>query len=188
MNLCQPQVSIWVLLLSSVNPDGFDTDNPSDCSVLTGGLPLRDLISFHVGGFRDFSVFSPSAASVPCPSMPVILPTLLSVDSVTALSPLCNSLSPGDAAGLYQSRFLKEFAEQELHWLTQLFAIYLPVDQSGTAWELGEAMAAQCGYTVTYSTWGSIEFRASALSCHSHLEVSLLQTLWLQCSCTLHEK
>ncbi|KAM4903276.1 uncharacterized protein FYW23_001133 [Sylvia borin] len=43
-------------------------------------------------------------------------------------------------------------------------------DQSGTAWELDEAMAAQCGYTVTYSTWRSIEFRASALSCHSHLE------------------
>ncbi|NWI40931.1 ZP2 protein, partial [Picathartes gymnocephalus] len=44
------------------------------------------------------------------------------------------------------------------------------VDQSGTAWELDEAMAAQCGYTVTYSTWSSIELRASALSCHSHLE------------------
>ncbi|KAM4784905.1 zona pellucida sperm-binding protein 2-like isoform 2-T2 [Cyanocitta cristata] len=44
------------------------------------------------------------------------------------------------------------------------------VDQSGTAWELGEAMAAQCGYAVTYSSWGSIEFRASALSCHSRLE------------------
>ncbi|NWT50038.1 ZP2 protein, partial [Erythrocercus mccallii] len=44
------------------------------------------------------------------------------------------------------------------------------IDQSGTAWELDEAMAAQCGYTVTYSTWRSIEFRASALSCHSHLE------------------
>ncbi|NXC64868.1 ZP2 protein, partial [Aleadryas rufinucha] len=44
------------------------------------------------------------------------------------------------------------------------------VDQSGTAWELSEAVAAQCGYRVTYSTWSSIEFRASALSCHSHLE------------------
>ncbi|NWH98334.1 ZP2 protein, partial [Tichodroma muraria] len=44
------------------------------------------------------------------------------------------------------------------------------VDQSGIAWELDEAMAAQCGYTVTYSTRRSIEFRASALSCHSHLE------------------
>lgn len=54
MNLCQPQVSIWMLLLSSVNPDDFDTDDPSDCSVLTGGLPLQDLISFHVGGFRGF--------------------------------------------------------------------------------------------------------------------------------------
>ncbi|NXE94324.1 ZP2 protein, partial [Menura novaehollandiae] len=44
------------------------------------------------------------------------------------------------------------------------------VDQSGIAWELDEAMAAQCGYTVTYSNWSSIEFRASAVSCHSHLE------------------
>ncbi|NXF93269.1 ZP2 protein, partial [Eubucco bourcierii] len=43
------------------------------------------------------------------------------------------------------------------------------VDQSGIAWELHEAMASQCGYTVTYSNW-NIEFRASALSCHSHLE------------------
>ncbi|PKU41329.1 zona pellucida sperm-binding protein 2-like [Limosa lapponica baueri] len=44
------------------------------------------------------------------------------------------------------------------------------VDQSGIAWELDEVMASQCGYTVTYSNWSSIEFRASALSCHSHLE------------------
>ncbi|XP_030800619.1 uncharacterized protein LOC115901793 [Camarhynchus parvulus] len=44
------------------------------------------------------------------------------------------------------------------------------VDQSGTAWELDEAMAAQCGYTVTYTTCRSIQVRASALSCHSHLE------------------
>ncbi|NWX34425.1 ZP2 protein, partial [Notiomystis cincta] len=44
------------------------------------------------------------------------------------------------------------------------------LDQSGTAWALGEALAAQCGYTVTYSTWGSVELRASALSCHSHLQ------------------
>ncbi|XP_014750397.1 PREDICTED: uncharacterized protein LOC106865064 [Sturnus vulgaris] len=44
------------------------------------------------------------------------------------------------------------------------------VDRSGTAWELDEAMAAQCGYTVTYTTWRGIELHASALSCHSHLE------------------
>ncbi|NWR22984.1 ZP2 protein, partial [Emberiza fucata] len=44
------------------------------------------------------------------------------------------------------------------------------VDQSGTAWELDEAMAAQCGYTVTHTTCRSIQLRASALSCHSHLE------------------
>ncbi|NWS08694.1 ZP2 protein, partial [Motacilla alba] len=44
------------------------------------------------------------------------------------------------------------------------------VDQSGTAWELDEAMAAQCGYTVTYTTWRGIQLCASALSCHSHLE------------------
>ncbi|NXI80667.1 ZP2 protein, partial [Rhipidura dahli] len=47
------------------------------------------------------------------------------------------------------------------------------VDKSGTAWELNEAVAARCGYTVTYSTWGSIELHASALSCHSHLEVGV---------------
>ncbi|NWU49880.1 ZP2 protein, partial [Dromas ardeola] len=44
------------------------------------------------------------------------------------------------------------------------------VDQAGVAWELDEAMASQCGYTVTYSNWSNTEFRASALSCHSHLE------------------
>ncbi|NXL53926.1 ZP2 protein, partial [Podilymbus podiceps] len=44
------------------------------------------------------------------------------------------------------------------------------VDQSGIAWELNEAMASQCGYTVTYSKWSNIEFRASALSCHARLE------------------
>ncbi|KAF1537351.1 Zona pellucida sperm-binding protein 2, partial [Eudyptes schlegeli] len=44
------------------------------------------------------------------------------------------------------------------------------IDQSGIAWELDEAMASQCGYTVTYSNWRNIEFRASALSCHSRLE------------------
>ncbi|NXU02550.1 ZP2 protein, partial [Buphagus erythrorhynchus] len=49
------------------------------------------------------------------------------------------------------------------------FSLFV-VDQSGTAWELDEAMAAQCGYTVTYTTQRGIEFHASALSCHSHLE------------------
>ncbi|NWH65169.1 ZP2 protein, partial [Geococcyx californianus] len=44
------------------------------------------------------------------------------------------------------------------------------VDQSGMAWKLDETMASQCGYTVTYSNWSSIEFRASALSCYSHLK------------------
>ncbi|NXY91590.1 ZP2 protein, partial [Alcedo cyanopectus] len=44
------------------------------------------------------------------------------------------------------------------------------IDQSGTAWELDEALASQCGYSVTYSNWSNIEFHASALSCHSYLE------------------
>ncbi|NXX90790.1 ZP2 protein, partial [Centropus bengalensis] len=44
------------------------------------------------------------------------------------------------------------------------------VDHSGIAWEVDETMASQCGYTITYIKWNNIEFRASALSCHSHLE------------------
>ncbi|NXO29293.1 ZP2 protein, partial [Cisticola juncidis] len=44
------------------------------------------------------------------------------------------------------------------------------IDQSGTTRELDEALAAQCGYTITHTTRRSIELRASALSCHSHLE------------------
>lgn len=55
--------------------------------------------------FGAFFIFSLSAASVSCPSVTVILPFFLSLHFVTALSPLCSSLSPGDAAGLYQSRF-----------------------------------------------------------------------------------
>ncbi|XP_065587158.1 zona pellucida sperm-binding protein 2-like [Cyrtonyx montezumae] len=47
---------------------------------------------------------------------------------------------------------------------------FFAVDQSGIAWELDEALASQCGYTVTYSSRTSIVFRASALSCYSHLE------------------
>ncbi|NWI32196.1 ZP2 protein, partial [Sula dactylatra] len=44
------------------------------------------------------------------------------------------------------------------------------VDESGIAWELDEAMASQCGYTVTYSNRSNVEFHASALSCHSRLK------------------
>ncbi|OXB59614.1 hypothetical protein ASZ78_015931, partial [Callipepla squamata] len=42
--------------------------------------------------------------------------------------------------------------------------------QSGIVWELDEALASQCGYTITYSSRNSLVFRASALSCHSHLD------------------
>ncbi|NXI39124.1 ZP2 protein, partial [Galbula dea] len=63
------------------------------------------------------------------------------------------------------------------------------VDQSGIAWELDEAMASQCGYTITYSSWSNIEFRASALSCHSHLEKDVfIITLQIKASHTPNTK
>ncbi|NXD09885.1 ZP2 protein, partial [Nothocercus nigrocapillus] len=50
------------------------------------------------------------------------------------------------------------------------YLTFSAVDRFGTAWEIDEAMASQCGYTVTYNYWGNAEFRASALSCHSQSE------------------
>ncbi|NWI70166.1 ZP2 protein, partial [Todus mexicanus] len=59
------------------------------------------------------------------------------------------------------------------------------VDRSGVAWELDEAMASQCGYTIFYSNWSSIEFHASALSCHSYLEKDVfIVTLQIRASPT----
>ncbi|NXT51374.1 ZP2 protein, partial [Pluvianellus socialis] len=58
-------------------------------------------------------------------------------------------------------------------YLEDKYLSFSVVDQSGIAWELDEARASQCGYTVTYRNWSHIEFRASALSCHSHLEKDL---------------
>ncbi|NXA37276.1 ZP2 protein, partial [Eudromia elegans] len=50
------------------------------------------------------------------------------------------------------------------------YLTFSAVDRFGTAWEIDEAMASQCGYTVTYNYRGNAEFRASALSCHSQSE------------------
>ncbi|NXA51539.1 ZP2 protein, partial [Nothocercus julius] len=50
------------------------------------------------------------------------------------------------------------------------YLTFSAVDRFGTAWEIDETMASQCGYTVTYNYWGNAEFRASALSCHSQSE------------------
>ncbi|XP_014457086.1 uncharacterized protein LOC102558415 [Alligator mississippiensis] len=50
------------------------------------------------------------------------------------------------------------------------YLTFAAVDQFGTIWEIDEALASQCGYTIVYYYWGTIEFRASILSCYSHIE------------------
>ncbi|NP_001385029.1 zona pellucida protein precursor [Gallus gallus] len=76
------------------------------------------------------------------------------------------------ASGLMSSECLKNFLHLTLSMehFKDKYLSFSAVDQSGIAWELDEALASQCGYTITYSSRNSIVFRASALSCHSHLE------------------
>ncbi|TFK14209.1 Zona pellucida sperm-binding protein 2 [Platysternon megacephalum] len=50
------------------------------------------------------------------------------------------------------------------------YLIFAAVDQFGTAQEIDETLAAQCGYTIEYNYWGNIEFRASIISCYTHIE------------------
>ncbi|CAM2112232.1 unnamed protein product [Caretta caretta] len=50
------------------------------------------------------------------------------------------------------------------------YLIFAAVDQFGTAQEIDGTLAAQCGYTIEYNYWGNIEFRASIISCYTHIE------------------
>ncbi|XP_044864561.1 zona pellucida sperm-binding protein 2-like isoform X1 [Mauremys mutica] len=59
------------------------------------------------------------------------------------------------------------------------YLIFAVVDQFGTAQEIDETLAAQCGYTIEYNYWGNIEFRASIISCYTHIE-SDVYTLTVQ--------
>ncbi|XP_052561415.1 zona pellucida sperm-binding protein 2-like isoform X2 [Tympanuchus pallidicinctus] len=76
------------------------------------------------------------------------------------------------ASGLMTSECLKNFLHLTLSMehFKDKYLSFSAVDRSGITWELDEALASQCGYTITYSSRNSIVFRASALSCHSHLE------------------
>ncbi|XP_015714968.1 uncharacterized protein LOC107312240 [Coturnix japonica] len=76
------------------------------------------------------------------------------------------------ASGLVSAECLKNFLHLTLSMehLKDKYLSFSAVDQSGVAWEFDEALASQCGYTIMYSSRNSIVFRASALSCHSHLE------------------
>nr|XP_009678849.1 PREDICTED: uncharacterized protein LOC104147731 [Struthio camelus australis] len=75
---------------------------------------------------------------------------------------------PGSVSSECLGNFLRLTLSAE--YFEDKYLSFSAVDQFGIAWEIDEAMASQCGYTVTYSYWGNTEFRASALSCHSWLE------------------
>ncbi|NXL92474.1 ZP2 protein, partial [Alectura lathami] len=74
--------------------------------------------------------------------------------------------------GLMSSECLENFLRIQLSakYFEDKYLSFSAIDKSGIAWELDEDLASQCGYTVTYSGWSTVEFHASALSCHSRLE------------------
>ncbi|XP_075450959.1 uncharacterized protein LOC142492168 isoform X2 [Ascaphus truei] len=45
--------------------------------------------------------------------------------------------------------------------------MFSAIDQFGRAFEINDALATQCGYTISHDFWGNIDFRASLLSCYT---------------------
>ncbi|XP_074845247.1 uncharacterized protein LOC142010733 [Carettochelys insculpta] len=77
-----------------------------------------------------------------------------------------------DRPGSLSSECLGSLLRIALHaeYFEDKYLTFAAVDQFGTAQEIDETLAAQCGYTIKYNRWGNIEFRASILSCYTHIE------------------
>ncbi|XP_075779564.1 uncharacterized protein LOC102446806 [Pelodiscus sinensis] len=77
-----------------------------------------------------------------------------------------------DRPGSLSSECLGNLLRVILHseYFEDKYLTFAAVDQFGIAQEIDETLAAQCGYTIEYNYWGNIEFRASILSCHTHIE------------------
>ncbi|KAM3931003.1 uncharacterized protein RB166_004494 [Leptodactylus fuscus] len=49
------------------------------------------------------------------------------------------------------------------------FVRFSAIDQDGAAYEVTDALATKCGYTIAYDDWGNIVFRSSLYSCYTQI-------------------
>ncbi|XP_015272760.1 PREDICTED: uncharacterized protein LOC107115541, partial [Gekko japonicus] len=49
------------------------------------------------------------------------------------------------------------------------YVSFAAVDKFGRSWPINQTLAAQCGYTILQDVWGSLEFRASLVSCYAQV-------------------
>ncbi|XP_048702202.2 uncharacterized protein LOC125634907 [Caretta caretta] len=81
---------------------------------------------------------------------------------------ICLNISTGSLSSECLGSLLRIALNAE--YFEDQYLIFAAVDQFGTAQEIDGTLAAQCGYTIEYNYWGNIEFRASIISCYTHIE------------------